>query len=858
MNMSRSTPLILLMMSVYTCFCQEIVHSNDLVEEWRYTFSDYPYDATWHIHTNDSVSYWVAHRNDNMVMGLVRDQFTGAIRSSRAFGRDLKFNGFRIGDFDDSAIMIVGNRVVLWSAIDDEVQDLGLTEQLHDPRLKVTESWSMWWKNDQSYIYHNNHTGEQYQITTTKRYNLIDGRNNSIPLAYHGADPRVEASTMLNVITREVKVFSPWFHFADDRLYEFQGKTIVEYNTGFQQVGQYELPQRTGLSWRLGSDFYFVVGGSSQADTNRYVMTYTLGSDTIVTVDTLPTNLQGGQNITHCENGLFNIGPPSARMLYDARWGRNVIAADYWSRPFYTTRDFVYWELEDSRVLAYTRETGQRDTLSGYKLDYNLLMRLTDTTREFMHDHHTLFTTLPLRRGVKYEAVSQSQTHSYYRLPTSVFALDGLTVDTTLFANYCSYLDVLTTASHRYIADCTDSLYTLNEDGTLGRSIHISWGTPLIYDDLLVWLKDDTIYTHDGQMTSTIVIDQGSAPVDRILFVGSRLVAQSENVLYDLSNLSATPQRWATLAEGVYLRAGGGGIVTVGEAMLDASTGDFFGIRHPRLLGTDSCVGIVDGQLYVASVEAVSSGVYLPYEVNDYDAIYQYGDDWIVQHGSMFTSLNTNNSVDIGDFSVFQFRPGIQLSSPLIYLLNDAQTAVKVLDIETLSTSDIGTYEDVYYRGYQYGDYYYYVARTEENGQELWESNGSAQGTRLLFDSTGDQLSSLPTELMINEHTGYLYWSAEDHAGHSLYAYNLPSITSSTEEAQAKKPPLLIIFPNPASDYVVVSPMKDGNYYAYNQLGQPYQVEVRHGVSDVSSLPAGIYTLLDDKSGRSGRFIKID
>jgi ELWxxDGT repeat protein len=105
-----------------------------------------------------------------------------------------------------------------------------------------------------------------------------------------------------------------------------------------------------------------------------------------------------------------------------------------------------------------------------------------------------------------------------------------------------------------------------------------------------------------------------------------------------------------------------------------------------------------------------------------------------------------------------------------------------------------------------WGDKGYFMGYDEEHGYELWETDGTADGTRLFLDIEPGKKSSFPGQLFVTD--GILYFMATTSAdGRELYSYFTESPTGTESEGYS-----LSLFPNPSSGDIsisTISPIED-------------------------------------------------
>jgi hypothetical protein len=83
-------------------------------------------------------------------------------------------------------------------------------------------------------------------------------------------------------------------------------------------------------------------------------------------------------------------------------------------------------------------------------------------------------------------------------------------------------------------------------------------------------------------------------------------------------------------------------------------------------------------------------------------------------------------------------------------------------------------------------------------------------------------------------------------------------VTSRSSNSSADVSVEISISPNPASSEIIAVGISDGRQLVYDMQGRSYSLYADGGRIDIRILPSGIYTMLDNVSGRSARFIKID
>lgn len=154
----------------------------------------------------------------------------------------------------------------------------------------------------------------------------------------------------------------------------------------------------------------------------------------------------------------------------------------------------------------------------------------------------------------------------------------------------------------------------------------------------------------------------------------------------------------------------------------------------------------------------------------------------------------------------------------------------------------------------------FFVASTTANGEELWYTDGTETGTQILFDPTGDVLSSRPGELQYDKGRHTLYWTAKTEVGNVLYSYRLTTSTSIKEKESQNLTKL--IHPNPASDVLLIDEELDiKEIHIYDQQGRMVlrsTNELKH--LDIQELHPGWYAirvLTTDNEIISDRFIKM-
>lgn len=152
----------------------------------------------------------------------------------------------------------------------------------------------------------------------------------------------------------------------------------------------------------------------------------------------------------------------------------------------------------------------------------------------------------------------------------------------------------------------------------------------------------------------------------------------------------------------------------------------------------------------------------------------------------------------------------------------------------------------------------YYVA-VSDNGGELWTSDGTEASTFEVMDLVPGAESSLIFELT-SAGENLFFFADTPETGRELFVFT-SNIISNTEDIDINQNEALLIFPNPAQDYIEVS-NADHNIEQINitdTAGKAYDLKFVLNQSsigiDIRSLPSGVY-LLNSDDGRVGKFIK--
>ena len=162
---------------------------------------------------------------------------------------------------------------------------------------------------------------------------------------------------------------------------------------------------------------------------------------------------------------------------------------------------------------------------------------------------------------------------------------------------------------------------------------------------------------------------------------------------------------------------------------------------------------------------------------------------------------------------------------------------------------------------YEAADLLFFSADDGINGRELWQTDGTEAGTKMVYNIGYSYNSSDPGNF--TEINGYLFFHAFYNSAYRLYKLKLPqtpvSIPTTLTESQALK-----IFPNPATtELTVESDFSENLTYRITEVQgkeilNGFSTENKQHQIDISTLKPGLYLLIIEKgtSRRSYKFIK--
>jgi ELWxxDGT repeat protein len=155
----------------------------------------------------------------------------------------------------------------------------------------------------------------------------------------------------------------------------------------------------------------------------------------------------------------------------------------------------------------------------------------------------------------------------------------------------------------------------------------------------------------------------------------------------------------------------------------------------------------------------------------------------------------------------------------------------------------------------------YFTAYTPESGVELWTTQGTASDTYQLYDLIEGPRGSLPNHLFLVGDQKELYFVAESlEDGPQLWRSNFANITDTDHVLQDHD---FGLYPNPTSDYLsIVNPnLKLSQIYIFNADGKLIQT-CKAGSERIyiGDQPAGIYLLVAQTANGliSRRFVKVN
>lgn len=134
------------------------------------------------------------------------------------------------------------------------------------------------------------------------------------------------------------------------------------------------------------------------------------------------------------------------------------------------------------------------------------------------------------------------------------------------------------------------------------------------------------------------------------------------------------------------------------------------------------------------------------------------------------------------------------------------------------------------------------------------------------FEYVSEGLPPGPRGLMTIDELDYIYVIAE-YSSHSLHRTVNPTVSINENEIQAQQDQALILYPNPAGEYLFVKNPVEGdvqyNIRTYNELGllvlqTKKDIDFNQVMLNIGSLKPGFYFLeiYTDKTKRIARFIK--
>ena len=134
------------------------------------------------------------------------------------------------------------------------------------------------------------------------------------------------------------------------------------------------------------------------------------------------------------------------------------------------------------------------------------------------------------------------------------------------------------------------------------------------------------------------------------------------------------------------------------------------------------------------------------------------------------------------------------------------------------------------------------------------------------FEYVSEGLPPGPRGLMTIDELDYIYVIAE-YSSHSLHRTVNPTVSINENEIQVQQDQALILYPNPAGEYLFVKNPVEGdvqyNIRIYNELGllvlqTKKDIDFNQVMLNIESLKPGFYFLeiYSDKTKRNGRFIK--
>jgi len=158
-------------------------------------------------------------------------------------------------------------------------------------------------------------------------------------------------------------------------------------------------------------------------------------------------------------------------------------------------------------------------------------------------------------------------------------------------------------------------------------------------------------------------------------------------------------------------------------------------------------------------------------------------------------------------------------------------------------------------------DHLYFSAETEMHGREIWKSDGTTDGTKLIIDLIGGERSSNPSELTVIDN-GLIFFADTEEQGRELCVIRFDQLSSQSEGISNSN-----LFPNPALpgsrvSFVVKDLSGKQEYEIFNIHGQCVEQGTQEVINNqlIFSAPnrTGVYFLLIKKSPHSILFQVID
>lgn len=414
-----------------------------------------------------------------------------------------------------------------------------------------------------------------------------------------------------------------------------------------------------------------------------------------------------------------------------------------------------------------------------------------------------------------------------------------------------------------------------------------SIGTLKTTGNLLFFLVETTGYVNklwksDGTAAGTSLV-KDIDPSNSRAWDPRNLVAYNNQVYFKAGNNTYGNELWksdGTAAGTVVVRdvrpGSGDGSTSLGQSFI-VFNGELYFLGGYATSGVNSfglwkTNGTDAGTVLVKELNSIDS----PTEINGLLYFWAYDIGAAVGNTQYGQELWRSDGTAAGTYMVKDIRTGsgngasggsklVGINDKIVFGASDGTTGIELwasdgTEAGTVLLQDMrsgaqGSLGNYFTASDPYNGYIYFGANNGIIGQELWTTDGTSSGTKLVSDIRQGPDGSGPWNYHL--YNSNFYFSAEISSDNSLWTCgNISGI-----EEIGSKP--LLIYPNPTADFISIktSPLfKNSDYIITNQFGQTVLSGNLTGETttlDISVLPVGLYFLhLSDCDQPSFKLVK--